>query len=104
MPQGRLPFQYEVEGGSSRLRKSFDRHVVARNGGQGWTDGQMGKSFVMLNLAGGTDRAAAAEAMGDGTPPRHSAARAATDGRIPYRDTTEDCRNGAHSIGLTRPG
>ncbi len=71
MPQGTIPFQYEIEGGSngltalaglpvyldlmavSGLRKSFDRHVVARKGGQGWTDGQMGTSFVMLNIAGG---------------------------------------------------
>ncbi len=71
MPQGTIPFQYEIDGGSngltalaglpvyldlmavSGLGKSFDRHVVARKGGQGWTDGQMGKAFVMLNIAGG---------------------------------------------------
>jgi len=71
MPQGALPFQYEIEGGSSGLtalgglpvyldlmavaglRESIERHVHARRGGQGWTDGQMGTAFVMLNLAGG---------------------------------------------------
>ena len=71
MPQGTLPFQYEIEGGSNGLtalaglplyldlasvaglRGSFERHVQARSGGQGWTDAQMLTSLTMLNLAGG---------------------------------------------------
>lgn len=71
MPQGALPFQYEIEGGSSGLTalaglpvyldlmavsglaKSFERHVQARVGGQGWTDAQMGSDLVLLNVAGG---------------------------------------------------
>ena len=71
MPQGALPFQYEIEGGSNGLtalaglpiyldlssvmglRESVGRHVHARQGGQGWTDAEMATSLVMLNLAGG---------------------------------------------------
>jgi len=71
MPQGTLPFKYEIEEGPSGLtalaglpvyldlmavsglRRSIERHVHARTGGQGWTDAQMATSLVMLNLAGG---------------------------------------------------
>jgi hypothetical protein len=71
MHQGALPFQYEIEGGSSGLTalaglpvyldlmavsglaRSFARHVRARSGSQGWTDAQMGTALTMLNIAGG---------------------------------------------------
>jgi hypothetical protein len=71
MPQGVLPFQYEVEkrpGGMTALgglplyleldrvlglRRLVNRHVQARQGDQGWTDDQMIMSLVLLNLAGG---------------------------------------------------
>ena len=71
MPQSTLSFQYEIEGGASGLtamaglplylelmavsqvRRSIERHVFARAGGQGWTDAEMGTAFVLLNIAGG---------------------------------------------------
>lgn len=71
MPQGTLPFQYEIEGGPSGLTamaglpvyldlmavcglvRSFTRHVHARTGGQGWTDAEMLTALLLLNLAGG---------------------------------------------------
>jgi len=70
MAQGVLPFQYEeakVDAGSTShaglpvyldlfeafgLRESLDRHVGAR-GDQGFSDSQMGLSFILLNLVGG---------------------------------------------------
>jgi len=71
MPQGALPFQYEIEGASSGLtalaglpaymdlaavsglRDSIARHVQVRAGSQGWTDAQHVLSLVLLNVAGG---------------------------------------------------
>lgn len=71
MAQGALPYQYEIEEGAigltalaglpvyldlmtvSGMRRSIERHVPARRGGQGWTDAQVLTSLVMLNLAGG---------------------------------------------------
>ena len=71
MPQGALPFQYQIVGGSSGLTalaglpvyldlmavcglsRSFERRVGARSGCQGWTDGQMGTAVTLLNIAGG---------------------------------------------------
>jgi len=71
MPQGLLPFQYEVEkkpGGMTALAdlpaylecaylmglgRLISRNVHARSGDQGWTDEQMVMSLVLLNLAGG---------------------------------------------------
>lgn len=71
MPQTILPFKYEIDGGSSGLTalaglptyldlaaviglgRLFDEHVRARDGGQGWTDRQVGMALVLLNLAGG---------------------------------------------------
>ena len=71
MRQGILPFQYGEEKSSpgmtglsglmpylelmhaSDLRSSADRHVALREGGQGWTDSQMIRSLILLNLAGG---------------------------------------------------
>lgn len=71
MTQGLLPFQYEIEEGSSGLTalaglpvylelatvmclsKSIEQHVKARKGEQGWTDSQVVTSLVLLNLAGG---------------------------------------------------
>jgi hypothetical protein len=59
VPQRTLPFQYEIAKGPSGLtalaglpvyldlmavsglRRSIERHVHARTGGQGWTDAQM---------------------------------------------------------------
>lgn len=70
MAQGILPFQYEVEkveeGMTSHaglplylelfealgIRESLDRSVGGR-GDQGFSDSQMGLSFILLNLAGG---------------------------------------------------
>jgi hypothetical protein len=72
MPQGALPFQYEIEkkpGGMTALaglplyldlahvmglRRLISEHVRARRGDQGWTDDQMIMAVVLLNLAGGT--------------------------------------------------
>jgi hypothetical protein len=71
MPQGALPFQYEVEGDRSGLtaraglptyldlaavcglREAVARYVQTRVSGQGWTDAQMLTAFVLLNLSGG---------------------------------------------------
>ena len=71
MSQGVLPFKYEEEikeGGLTALgglpmyldlahvvglRGSINRHVMVRQGGQGWTDAQMILTLVLLNLAGG---------------------------------------------------
>jgi hypothetical protein len=71
MTQGELSFKYEVEdqGGGmtgmggigpyldlacrSGMVKSIERHVKARQGGQGWTDAESVLSLMMLNLAGG---------------------------------------------------
>jgi len=71
MQQGALPFQYEIEGGSSGLtalaglpvylelaavmglRESIEEHVKVRCGRQGWTDSQILMSLVLLNIAGG---------------------------------------------------
>ena len=71
MQQGALPFQYEIEGGSSGLtalaglpvylelsavmglRKSIEEHVKVRCGRQGWTDSQLLMSLLLLNVAGG---------------------------------------------------
>jgi len=71
MPQGALPFQYEIEGAScgltalaglpaymdlaaaAGLRDSVARHVHVREGSQGWTDAQQVSSLVLLNVAGG---------------------------------------------------
>jgi hypothetical protein len=72
MPQGSLPFQYEVEKSESGFtslaglflyldlmdrigfRESLDRHVRARaDRSQGWSDFEMVSSLVLLNLAGG---------------------------------------------------
>ena len=72
MPQGVLPFQYEVDkkpGGMTALaglplycdlahlmglRRLISEHVRARQGDQGWTDDQIVMALVLLNLAGGT--------------------------------------------------
>ena len=71
MSQGKLPFQYEIEEGSSGLtalaglpvylelaavmglRKSVEQYVQTHVRRQGWTDSQMVTSLVLLNLAGG---------------------------------------------------
>ena len=71
MAQGELGFKYEVEqqggvltgmGGvgpyldlacRSGMVGSIERHVNARQGEQGWTDGEGVLSLVMLNLVGG---------------------------------------------------
>lgn len=71
MAQGILAFKYEEEarrGGLTvfgglglyldlvhvaRLRESIERHVGVRRGKQGWTDGQVVTSLVLLNVAGG---------------------------------------------------
>jgi len=71
MSQGELAFKYEVDqqgagmtgmGGigayldlacRSGLVRSIERHVRAREGGQGWTDVEHVLSLVMLNLVGG---------------------------------------------------
>jgi hypothetical protein len=72
MPQGVLPFQYEVDkkpGGMTALaglplyldlahmmglRRLISEHVRARQGDQGWTDDQTIMALLLLNLAGGT--------------------------------------------------
>jgi hypothetical protein len=72
IPQGVLPFNYEVEKRPSgmtalaglptyldlafaaRLSESIDRHVRVREEGQGWSDRQVVMALVMLNLAGGS--------------------------------------------------
>lgn len=71
MTQGELAFKYEVDhqgagmtgmGGigtyldlacRSGLVRSIERHVKAREKGQGWTDVEHVLSLVMLNLVGG---------------------------------------------------
>ena len=71
MKQGLLPFQYEEERSATGmtalsglapylelmhaagLRSSVERHVGLRECGQGWTDGQMITSLMLLNLVGG---------------------------------------------------
>lgn len=71
MPQGVLPFLYEVEKRASGmtalaglpaylehahvsgLTEAIDRHLRTRVDGRGWTDRQIVMSLVMLNLAGG---------------------------------------------------
>jgi hypothetical protein len=37
----------------SGMLSSIERHVKAREGGQGWTDAEHVLSLVMLNLVGG---------------------------------------------------
>lgn len=69
--QGALPFKFKAESRRSGmtalaglplylelasvadLSRSIDRHVLIRRGSQGWTDGQMVLSLILLNLAGG---------------------------------------------------
>ncbi|MBW2030520.1 MAG: transposase [Deltaproteobacteria bacterium] len=71
MTQGELAFKYEVDhqgagmtgmGGigtyldlacRSGMVSSIERHVKARQGGQGWTDAKTVVSLMMLNLVGG---------------------------------------------------
>jgi hypothetical protein len=71
LTQGELAFKYEVDhqgagmtgmGGigpyldlacRSGMVRSIERHVKAREGGQGWTDAEHVLSLVMLNLVGG---------------------------------------------------
>src|SRR4030042_5808073 len=71
MTKGELAFKYEVDhqgagmtgmGGigpyldlacRSGMVRSSERHVKARQGGQGWTDAEHVVSLVMLNLVGG---------------------------------------------------
>lgn len=71
MPQGLLPFKYEVERETTgltalaglpvyldlahamRLTAAADHQLGLRRGGQGWTDGQMLTALLLLNLAGG---------------------------------------------------
>lgn len=71
MPQGVLPFLYEVEKRASGmtalaglpaylehahvsgLTEAIERHLHTRDDGRGWTDRQIVMSLVMLNLAGG---------------------------------------------------
>ena len=71
MRQGVLPFQYEAEKKSAGMTalaglpayldlahvaglwRSIGRHVRLREKGQGWSDGQVIMSLVLLNLAGG---------------------------------------------------
>ena len=71
MSQGILPFKYETEKNTTGmtalaglptyldlihvtgLRKSIEKHLKVRKGGQGWTDSQSVLSLVLLNLAGG---------------------------------------------------
>ena len=71
MAQGVLPFKYETEKKTTGmtalgglpvyldlarvigLRKSIQKHLKVRVGGQGWTDSQMVLALVLLNLAGG---------------------------------------------------
>ena len=71
MAQGILPFKYEAEKNSTGmtalaglptyldlarvagLSKSIQKHLKAREGGQGWTDSQVVLSLILLNLAGG---------------------------------------------------
>ncbi len=71
MKQGVLSFQYEEEksttgttalaglatyldlGYAVGLWREIERHVMLREGGQGWSDSQMINSLVLLNLAGG---------------------------------------------------
>jgi hypothetical protein len=71
MAQGVLPYEYELKEGKAGLTalgglptyldlaesvgflRSIDRHMKIRTGDQGWTDGQMILSLVLLNLAGG---------------------------------------------------
>jgi hypothetical protein len=71
MPQGVLPFKYEVEKTTSGmtafaglpayldlakvmgLAELADRFLGVRSNSQGWTDGQMIMSLVLLNLSGG---------------------------------------------------
>ena len=71
MKQGVLPFHYEEERKSTGmtalvglpiyldlahvagLKSSIERHLRAREGGQGWSDSQVITSLLMLNLAGG---------------------------------------------------
>jgi hypothetical protein len=71
LTQGVLPFQYQVAkklGGitsfaglgpyldliyRSGLAESIERHIHARPGEQGWTDFQIIRSLILLNLAGG---------------------------------------------------
>jgi hypothetical protein len=71
MPQRILPFKYKKASGESGMTamsglpmylelalaagmaESMRRHVGLRGGSQGWDDGQIGMSLVMLNVAGG---------------------------------------------------
>jgi len=71
MPQGILPFKYEMDLGESGLTglgglltyldfaqvmglsRAVEEHVGVRTKGQGWTDSEMVMSLVLLNLAGG---------------------------------------------------
>lgn len=71
MPQGVLPFQYQEETSSAEmtalaglpiyldlayvagLSQSIQRHLKLRERKQGWSDGQIITSLVLLNLAGG---------------------------------------------------
>ena len=71
MTQGELAFKYEVDSQGSGMTgiggmgtyldlacrsgmvRSIERHVKARQGGQGWTDAESVLSLVMLNLVGG---------------------------------------------------
>ena len=70
MPQGVLPFKYDVEHNATgmtalaglpayldlghilRLNDAADQHIGLRNGSQGWTDGQIITALILLNLAG----------------------------------------------------
>ena len=71
MPQGVLPFKYEIERETTGLTafaglpaylelahvlgmaEAADQHLVVRRDGQGWTSGQVLNSLLLLNLAGG---------------------------------------------------
>jgi len=71
MSQGVLPFKYDNEKTNTGmtalaglpvyldlakvigLRKSIEKHLKVRKGGQGWTDNQIVLSLVLLNLTGG---------------------------------------------------
>ena len=71
MPQGVLPYKYDVEQKATgmtalaglpayldlvhalRLDDAADRCLGLRAGSQGWTDGQVVNSLILLNLAGG---------------------------------------------------
>ena len=71
MPQGLLPFKYEAEKKQSGLtalgglpvyldlakvaglQRLAEKHLAARKGSQGWSDGQMITALILLNLTGG---------------------------------------------------